>query len=475
MPKKPKSLKWRWFVDVFGVIVAVVVLALTVCSVMISSSYYTAVRTDLNSRIRMATGILGDYASSSEAEFDKAAQNFINNYTDRKTAEVQVINSSGRIIASSLGVIQDYSLPGGFSRTGTYGNIYESVGKIGDEKIMLMTADMYDESGEVFGSVRFAVSLDRIDNQLLRNVIVISSAGLVVIGLVMLTGLFFIRSIISPVKKVTHAAQTIAAGKFDERIDAEKQSGEIKALCDSINFMAQELAAADSVKNEFISSVSHELRTPLTAIKGWGETIRDSGVSDPLILDKGINIIINESERMTGLVEDLLDFSRLESGRLKINPTEIDISEPLTEAVGMYEEAASKLGVVVNFTLPSGLPRVLADKNRLKQVFINVIDNAVKYSTNGGTVTVECSLHDVFVRVTVRDMGCGIAKEDLPRVKEKFYKANKTVRGSGIGLAVADEIVRQHNGFLEIDSVEGYGTTVMIELPFIPEEGSSGE
>lgn len=473
MSKRLKSLKWRWFVNVLGVVVAVVALALTVCSVLICNSYYTAVRSDLYSRLRMATGILGDYSSATRADFNKAAQNFINNYTDRKTAEIQVLDADGRIIASSLGVIQNYSLSGTSPQTNN--DIYESVGKVGGEKLMLMTADMRNDEGEIFGSVRFAVSLDRIDAQLFKNIMLIIGVGALVIGLVLLMGLYFLKSILNPVREVTHAAQTIAAGKLDERIPADKESGEIATLCESINFMAEELAAADSVKNEFISSVSHELRTPLTAIKGWGETIRDSGVSDPLILNKGINIIINESERMTGLVEDLLDFSRLESGRLKINPVKTDIIQSLSEAVGMYDEVASKLGITMNYIAPEQMPPVMADPNRIKQVFINIIDNAVKYSTQGGTVTIEVSRHDVFICVSVRDMGCGIAKEDLPRVKEKFYKANKMVRGSGIGLAVADEIVRQHNGFLEIESVEGYGTTVMIELPFIPEDENSEE
>ena len=463
----PKSLKWRWFVNVVG-LVAVIILVVEIILLTFMYNYYTnSMRSTLGSYINMAVTQLQGYSDKSAAEFENAAQSFANNFSDRQKAEVQIISHDGRIIASSLGVIQDYSYKGCPHKENAVNGTYECEVTHDTEKLFMMTADMLDSDGDIFGSVRMAVSQERTLRQIFYNAVFVIAIGFVVISLIFVTGLYFLRSILTPVKEITNITKTIASGKFDTRIVDKENNQEISELCESINFMASELSHADSVKNEFISSVSHELRTPLTAIKGWSETIKMSGTSDPLILKKGINIILNETARMEGLVEDLLDFSRIESGRMIVNLSKIDILAELEEVVYMYGEVASKLGIGINYDAPEYLPPVNADANRIKQVFINIIDNAIKYSKEGSTVSVEVSVHDVFVRVTVRDMGCGIKKEDLPRIKEKFYKANQTVRGSGIGLAVADEIVRQHNGFIEIDSVEGYGTTVMIELPFI--------
>ena len=430
--------------------------------------YYDAAKRELKSYVQMATARLSEYSEKSAVEFETAAQNYISNYSNRNRAEAQILASDNRVIASSRGVIQDYSMTNGKVKTTLQdGDITQTVGYSSDQKLMVYTAQMKNDNGKIFGAVRFAITLERLDRQILINSALLISIGFLVIAFVFLLGVYFLRSIIIPVKNITHAAQSIASGRFDERINHENESEEIATLCESINFMASELSHADSIKNEFISSVSHELRTPLTAIKGWGETIQASGVSDPIVLEKGMKIILKETERMEGLVEDLLDFSRIESGRLKVTLKKCDLLAELEEAVYMYGEVAGKLGININFDTPEILPPVLADANRIKQVFINIIDNAIKYSNAGGTVTITAEKCDVLIKITVRDMGCGIKKEDLPRVKEKFYKANQTVHGSGIGLAVADEIVRQHNGFLEIDSVEGYGTTVEISLPFM--------
>ncbi len=471
MKFQPNSLKGRWLINIFASLAVIMITAILLSSAFIYSYYHSSVTEALVSRAKMAVSVLSDYANSPSSDFEKASQNFLNVYVDKGMAEVQILSADGKVIASTLGVAQDYPKVDASERQKISDmDMYVYECKVGDEKLEIVSSDMHNEKGKTFGSVRCVSSISRVNNQIIVNISVITSIGLFIILLVLFLGLIFLRSITGPVKRITAATKSIASGKFDDRIEHSGESEEISELCDSINSMASELATAESVKNEFISSVSHELRTPLTAIKGWGETILAAGASDPIILGKGMNIIINETQRMEGLVEDLLDFSRIESGRLKINPVKCDIVAELEELVIMYRQVAEKLGINLVYLESAPMPPVMADPARIRQVFINVIDNAIKYSNEGGSVTVEVSQHDVFVKITVRDMGCGIKKEDLPHVKEKFYKANKTVRGSGIGLAVADEIMRQHNGFLEIESVEGYGTTVMIELPFISTE-----
>jgi signal transduction histidine kinase len=219
------------------------------------------------------------------------------------------------------------------------------------------------------------------------------------------------------------------------------------------------------MKNEFISSVSHELRTPLTAIKGWSETL--TAIDDRETFKKGMRVITSETERLSQMVEELLDFSRIQDNRLTLIMDKIDILAELGETVLIYQERARALGITLNYYEPTMLPFVYGDKNRLRQVFINIVDNAIKYSDKGGTVSVEAYEENGDICILVSDNGIGISKEDLPKVKTKFFKANHTRRGSGIGLAVANEIITRHGGTLTINSEEGVGTTVLITVPAI--------
>ena len=179
---------------------------------------------------------------------------------------------------------------------------------------------------------------------------------------------------------------------------------------------------------------------------------------------------MSEADRLSGLVEELLDFSRMETGRMTLVSQPLNISWLLSESVSMYVELSKKQGIELIYTKPTEEYQVLGDTNRLKQVFINIIDNAVKYTESGGQVLVSQEIEEACVRISVTDTGVGIPAQDIDRVKEKFYKANKTVRGSGIGLAVADEIIKQHQGLLFIESTEGVGTKATIVLPlYVPE------
>ena len=153
----------------------------------------------------------------------------------------------------------------------------------------------------------------------------------------------------------------------------------------------------------------------------------------------------------------------------------LDILAELDESIYMLRERANTENKHIVYDEPEILPIVLGDRNRLRQVFINIIDNALKYSDKEGVVTVNAEETEGQVIITIADNGCGISAKDLPKVKQKFYKANQTVRGSGIGLAVADEIVKLHKGTLDIDSTEGVGTTVTIKIPVLIEEKEDSE
>ena len=212
-------------------------------------------------------------------------------------------------------------------------------------------------------------------------------------------------------------------------------------------------------------TVSHELRTPLTAIKGWGETILEDPIKDEALTKRGLNVIISESERLTSLVEELLDFSRMENGNLTMRMSSMDVLAELDEAVFVFKDRSMREGKELLYNVSEVPAPMTGDPNRIKQVFVNILDNSFKYTEAGGTISVTAKAENGFVTITIADTGCGIPTADIPYVTEKFYKANASVRGSGIGLAVVNEIVKRHNGTLSLNSIEGKGTTVTVVFP----------
>ena len=337
----------------------------------------------------------------------------------------------------------------------------------GHVMVYTVLAPLSNVSPELESSVsalRLITSLSRIDRQIAAIIAAMVILGVGVLILILFSSSYFISSIVNPVGQIGETARRIAQGDFAARLQ-KRNDDEIGELCDIINHMAFELDAAERLKNDFISSVSHELRTPLTAIQGWAETILSDGGHDSKMLERGMGVIIGETGRLSSMVEELLDFSRMQSGRLKLIRTPIDALAELAEAVLMYTQRAEREGIELTFDDDGVSVPVYGDKNRLRQVFINIIDNAIKYSDRGGKVTITTEHDSKQLIIRVADTGIGIRAEDLPQVKTKFFKADSTRRGSGIGLAVADEIITRHDGTLEMDSVYGEGSTVTIILP----------
>ena len=347
----------------------------------------------------------------------------------------------------------------------------EWIGKMQNgEKIMALTYLLPRNENDVGGAVRYIISLEDIDRQIYYVWLFISLLVLVFIGFVITSGAFFIRSIINPVRKLNETASKIAKGDFNVSIEKHKYNDEIGQLCETVNNMAHEISEAESMKNEFISTVSHELRTPLTAIKGWGETIRSVKDSDSEMLEKGIDVIVNESERLTELVEELLDFSRMESGKMSLKIAPIDITKELNEVLKAFSERSEREGIELIVEVGNNSIKIDGDRNRLKQAFVNIIDNSFKY--NKSVVLKGSNIYYNNHKIArnsdieiISDNGCGISKNDLPRIREKFYKANNSVRGSGIGLAVTDEIIKLHGGEMLIESKIGQGTQTVLILP----------
>ena len=265
--------------------------------------------------------------------------------------------------------------------------------------------------------------------------------------------------------RVTETAKRIATGSYGVQMES-RSNDEMGDLVDAINDMSMKIDQAERTQSEFISSVSHELRTPLTAISGWAETLYNGEVRDAADVKKGMGIIVSEAQRLTRMVEELLEFSRMETGRFNLSVEPIDILAELEDAVYTYREFFRRKGLELDYTeCDDELPILNGDPERLRQVFCNLLDNADKHGGSGGRIEVSVGREEDDVVIRIRDHGPGVPEDELPYIKYKFYKGSSKARGSGIGLAVCDEIVNSHNGTLDIGNAPGGGCVVTIRLP----------
>lgn len=474
-----KGITKRWMLNTLSVILTIII-SIVVCLIfLVTYLFQSSVEQSLSNTSSELSLVFSGYTSDSSTSFASSARDYVENFKKKEQMEVMVINSTGRVVMTSTGFIpSDDTTLTDFdqAKESTDGFAFWNGKLCSGESAMSVTRIISNDSGTVVGAIRYIVSMDPVNSRIMLVSGLIIALGLVIISLVIISGLTFIRSIVKPIRNLSLIAAQIAHGDFSasEKIE-HKYDDEIGDLCDAVSDMAKDLQTTEQMKNDFISRVSHELRTPLTAIKGWAETMQlsERGKLDRKTFDKGMGVIIKESTRLTSIVEELLDFSRIQSGRMVLMNEKLDILAEFDETVYMLKERAVKEGKHLLYDEPEAVyPPVYGDRNRLKQVFLNVIDNALKYTPKGGVVAAQVIYSkdepDV-IKIVITDTGCGISAEDLPKVKEKFYKANQTVRGSGIGLAVADEIMNLHNGSLDIESGEGVGTTVTLTFPVYKE------
>lgn len=464
-----KRLTKRWLYNSFSVILVILLLLVALFAFGIKSYYYNNVRQTILTQANYVDSLLVRYSEDSSTDFSTQMRKMVENFSEKQRMELMAIDADGEVLLTSSGFepTQRPNMPDYEKALQSNDRYGEHIGRQGDENIMAITL-MSQVSDENLSAMRYVVSLTLVDRQIVILIMVICFTAISILFFVIVSSSYFINSIINPVGQIGETARRIASGDLQARL-TKANNDEIGELCDTINYMAEELAATEQLKNDFISSVSHELRTPLTAIKGWGETLQNSRDIDPETMRKGMHVILTETERLSTMVEELLDFSRMQSGRLSMTTQKLDILAELSDAVLMFTQRAIKDDITLNYDEPDDFVVVEGDRNRLRQVFINIIDNALKYSDSGDSVTITARRRDQEFIVSVADTGIGISPEDLPKVKTKFYKANSTRRGSGIGLAVADEIVRLHGGSLNIASVMGKGTTVTITLPIVEE------
>ena len=463
--KKITGIRKRWMVNSISVVLFIVLLAVAAFSAAMGSYYYSTLSESLKQKAENAISSFDYYRT--EAEYYDNARAVVAGEPNSDKLEVEYLDADGQIRFSSSDLTA-FRSPGtpdiaeaiSMKRTKVWIGADPSTG----EHIMAASSPLMID-GEVVGVMRYVTSLNKVDKQIIIIVAIALGIGLGILGMVYFSNLYFIRSIVDPVAGITETAKRIAAGSYGVQIE-KRYDDEIGALTDTINDMSLKINQSEKMKNEFISSVSHELRTPLTAINGWAETIMNGGVRDAGDVKKGMGIIVSEARRLTNMVEELLEFSRIQDGRFTLSVEPMDIKAELEDAVYTYREFFRREGIELNhFDCDEEFPPIAGDPERLRQVFCNLLDNAAKHGGSGKRIDTAIARDEDQVVITIRDYGPGIPAEELPHVKYKFYKGSSKARGSGIGLAVCDEIITRHEGTLDIDNAEGGGCIVTIHLP----------
>jgi signal transduction histidine kinase len=463
-----KGIERRWIMNNVSAVIFLAVFAVLTFAVSFGIYSYSNVRIGLEQKARTTTDFFGNYISQSYNEYYQSCIKFAQTFEEKNTLELQFISTNGKIVASSYGPwagqSPETSDVAKAIATRTTSHFRGRNPRTG-ERILAVSHPMIYANGEVIGVLRYVTSLKNVDRQVWAAIGIAMLIGVIFIAYVLNSSRFFLRSILEPVSEITATARRIADGSYGARIQ-KKFDDEIGALADTVNDMSAKISQAERMQTEFISSVSHELRTPLTAIAGWGETLLSADEMDPGEVRRGVGIILREARRLTGMVEELLEFTRMQDGRFTLNVEPSDILSEFEDTVFMYGSRLRQEGIELEYLDSDEIvPEIPCDVARLRQVFLNILDNAAKHGGEGKRITASIGVEDGDVVIRIRDFGPGIPEEELPHVKRKFYKGSSKARGSGIGLAVCEEIVSMHGGVMTLSNAEGGGTLVTISLP----------
>jgi signal transduction histidine kinase len=428
----------------------------------IKDHYYKNVEDILTSQIEFSTNFYARYFSTENLE--ETIIDDVDLFWQHTSAQVQVLSTDGTVLMDSLGVpfSELIATPDITDAMEKGKGVWSGSVSYDSDPVMAVSMPLLYRNTPV-GILRFVSSLkatNAVITDIARFLVIM---GFAVVAVAIIISIFIANSIVKPLAEVTEVANKMADGQFKVRSNV-KYDDEIGKLSHTLNYMAEEILRKETLKNDFISSISHELRTPLTSIKGWAVTLKaDEELSRDIYLD-GLDIIENESDRLSRMVEELLDFSRFTSGRITLTKEMVDIKESLKMVVYQMMPRAINNNISFEVDIDDNLSPIMGDGNRIKQVLINVIDNAFKF-TGKGKVTLKAYESENHLIIEVEDDGPGIPEEELPYIKEKFYKGKNSKSHSGIGLSICDEIMHLHEGYFNIESVLGEGTKVELGFP----------
>lgn len=461
------GLRRRWLWNTAAVVASVGLVCALAVTVLFALTDYSNLHANLRLRAETAAEALKGVQNQEYEDFYQTCLDAVQSFSQRNTLEVQFVDPEGNVLSTSYGIPTTSALetPEIAEAVRTRG-AQDYFGKDPEtgKRILAVSAPIIYRNGEVIGVLRFVTATRRMEQHIgaVLAVSLLAVAGLT--GATLLSNNYCIRSILLSVAEITQKARRIAGGTYGIQIEILSHD-ELGELAEAINDLSNQLSQNEKMQSEFISSLSHELRTPLTAITGWSETLLGGDTLDAETA-RGMRIILREARRLTEMVVDLLDFTRMQDGRMTLNVEPADIRSEFEDTVYMYSSRLVQEGITLELEEnDQDIPEIPCDAKRLRQVFLNVLDNAAKHGGEGKRILASMHYDGSTVLFRIRDFGPGIPEDELSLVKKKFYRGSSKTRGTGIGLAVCEEIVTMHGGTLTLENAEGGGTLVTIALP----------
>ena len=461
------GLRRRWLWNTAAVVASVGLVCALAVTVLFALTDYSNLHGKVRLRAETAAEALNGVQNQEYEDFYQTCLDAVQSFSQRNTLEVQFVDPEGNVLSTSYGIPTTSALetPEIAEAVRTRG-AQDYFGKDPEtgKRILAVSAPIIYRNGEVIGVLRFVTATRRMEQHIgaVLAVSLLAAAGLT--GATLLSNNYCIRSILLSVAEITQKARRIAGGTYGIQIEILSHA-ELGELAEAINDLSNQLSQNEKMQSEFISSLSHELRTPLTAITGWSETLL-GGDTLGAETARGMRIILREARRLTEMVVDLLDFTRMQDGRMTLNVEPADIRSEFEDTVYMYSSRLVQEGIALELEEnDQDIPEIPCDAKRLRQVFLNVLDNAAKHGGEGKRILASMHYDGSTVLFRIRDFGPGIPEDELSLVKKKFYRGSSKTRGTGIGLAVCEEIVTMHGGTLTLENAEGGGTLVTIALP----------
>lgn len=464
-----RSIKSTLMIQFFILISLVVIFFEIFLIFTIKNYYYSAVTGILESQARYSVNLYKTHLSN--YSLSEVILNDRESFYKDVYARVQILNNLGQVLLDTTdGKSVGNTLNSKDVLTALEGKDDSLIYRNNKTKTNELAISMpISNNNEQLGVARFIISMKNIDNMITQRYLIFFLFGFFVLLISVGVSILMSKKIISPIQKLTTVALKLKDGRLSEKAD-ETGDYEIKKLGITLNLMSENLIKKEQLKKDFISSISHELRTPLTVIKGWAFTLKPEA-KDNKLLEDGLTIIEKESDRLGNMVNDLLDFSEISSGRMIMNKEMIDLTE-LSIFINkqlMPKSIQKGIDMITNYDEKKHII-VMADRDRIKQVLINILDNSLKFTKEGGIILTDIKAEKEIAIVEITDNGCGISKEEINLVTGKFYKGSNSNSHTGLGLSICEEIIKAHNGNLIIKSVIDKGTMVRIELPLEREE-----
>ena len=459
-----RSIRKRLIGNYITIALVTVLILEGLFAVAISEYYIGGVERILVNQAETSATFFNRYADA--GDIYKKSNYIFENLDIDEAALIEVVDMQGRVVIDSTGsstenVINTFDVTQALRGQS---EVWRGRSDL-NEPIVAVSAPIYDGTS-VVGALRYVSSLAPTYQVLGQFFAMLFLFGFGIIAVAFLYGRAMAQRILEPVQELVRVTEEVAQGNY--KVTAIKyHNDEIGQLVDAVNIMTKEITRADQAKSEFISSISHELRTPLAAIKGWAETLQDMK-DDIEVVEEGLSIVSKETDRLIILVNDLLDFSRLQAHRIELKKEEFSISDLLENIIGQFTVRCQQEHIKMTLLTDNQENWVFADYNRLKQVLINIVDNAMKFTVGRpeAEIRISSQVLDDQIIVIIEDNGSGISPEDLQRVKEKFYKGSSNKSGTGLGLSIASEIMELHGGKMLIDSTMNVGTKVVLVMPF---------